>query len=98
MNKEAVVGGLKKRLMLVGLPTEIQEEVIARLGKAVIERTMLLITESLSEEEAKEVTHLQDEGKLEDVVQFISLKHPELDEEIVTITHHVVDEFLSAQE
>lgn len=94
MNYQTLTQNLEAKLSIADLPKKTKDEILLKLGQAILERTNLTIIESLSEEEAKNVTLLLEDGKLEEVMNFLSEKHPELDEKIVAISNDVVREFL----
>lgn len=96
MNPHFIIEELEKKLLIEKLPDELRSEIIGRLSEAVIERTILTIVASLTEEEAQTVTELQEKGELEAAFSYISEKHPEIEVKVLTLIDEVIAEFLAA--
>ncbi len=96
MDYQALTQAVEEKLNLSDVPQEEKEEIITELGEAIIERTMLAITESLTEDEAALATSQLTEGKVEDFLNMLSEKHPELNDIVVGITNEVMEEFVEA--
>lgn len=94
MNYHNLIEDLETKLSIADLPQKNKDEILLKLGQAVLERANLTIAGSLSEDEANNMVVLLQNGKLEEVVTFLSEKHPEIDEKIVAISNDVVREFL----
>ncbi len=94
MNYTTFIEGLEDMLQISVLPDAEKEEIITTLSQNILTRTNLAIASILSEEEAKEMNELLEGGKLEEAMNLLSDKHPELDDTVVAISKEVVDEFL----
>lgn len=94
MNYLTFTQELEQKLGLTELPEEAKEMIFQKLGENILERTLLTIVGTLSEEEAGEVNAMFKEGRVEEVMNLLSEKHPELDEKIAIISNDVVREFL----
>ena len=93
MNYTTFIEGLEDMLQISVLPDAEKEEIITTLSQNILTRTNLAIASILSEEEAKEMNELLEGGKLEEAMNLLSDKHPELDDTVVAIIKEVVDEF-----
>lgn len=98
MNYTTFIKGLEDTLQISLLPEEAREEIIATLSENILTRTNLAIASMLTEDEAEMTNKLLESGKLEEVMNLLSEKHPELDDTIVAISKEVVDEFLTEEE
>ena len=87
---------LERTLGLSGLSAEAKEEIFQRLGENIIERTLLTIAHSLTENEAKEMATLFKNGNLESAIQYLSEKHPELNDTISLVCRDVANDFINA--
>lgn len=96
MNQDYIIKEVEKRLLIENLPEEARNEVISRLSEAIIERTILTLVTSLTEDEARTVTELQENGSTEEIFSYISEKHPEIEAKVLTLTDDVIAEFLAA--
>ncbi len=96
MNQDYIIKEVEKRILIENLPEEARNEVVIRLGEAIIERTILTLVTSLTEDEARTVIELQENGSLEELFSYISEKHPEVEGKVLTITDDVITEFLTA--
>lgn len=88
---------LEEKLNLTDVSREIKENVFIHLGDSIIERTMLAIASSLSEEEAKTSSLQLQEGDVAGFMDMLKNNHPELDTTVVDITNEVIQEFLDAR-
>jgi len=96
MNQNFIIEEVEKRLLIENLPEEVRSEVITRLSEAVLERTILTLVASLTEDEARIVTELQERGAVEEIFSYISEKHPEVEAKVLTLINDVITEFLTA--
>lgn len=87
---------IEDRLELSAFPQNVKDAIVVKLAENILERTHLTIAETLTEDEAGDVTAMMKNGKIENVVNFLSEKHPELDEKIVQVSNDVIAEFLEA--
>lgn len=94
MNYTTFIEGLENMLQISDFPDEAKEEIVVTLSQNILTRTNLAIASILSEDEAKEMSELLEGGKLEEAMNLLSDKHPELDDTVVAISKEVVDEFL----
>ncbi len=94
MNYTTFIEGLEDMLQISVLPDAEKEEIITTLSQNILTRTNLAIASILSEDEAKEMNELLEKGILEDAMNLLSEKHPELDDIVVSVSKEVVDEFL----
>jgi hypothetical protein len=98
MNYQTFIEGLENTLQISDFPDEAKEEIVVTLSQNILTRTNLAIASILSEEEAKTMSDFLENGELEEAMNFLSDKHPELDDKVVAISKEVVDEFLKAGE
>ena len=96
MNYQTLVQELEQNLGLTELSQEAKETVFQKLGETIVERILLSITATLTEEESREATSLLKEGDLERTILFLTEKHPELDAVAISICNEVTEEFLNA--
>ncbi len=94
MNYTTFIEGIEDMLQISDLPNEAKAEIITTLSENILTRTNLAIASMLSENEAQTMNELLEGGKLEEAMNFISEKHPELDDTVVAVSKEVVDEFL----
>ena len=94
MNYTTFIEGLTDRLQISLLPEEEQAEIITTLSENILTRTNLAIASMLDEDEARIINELLEQGMLEEVMDFLGDKHPELDETVIAISNEVVAEFL----
>lgn len=87
---------LEEKLNLTEVSAEVKEDVLTHIGDTILERTMLEIAGSLSEEEAKYATKQLEEGDIEAFMNMLQDKHPELDGRVTAISSEVIDEFIEA--
>lgn len=92
MDYSTLTQTLEKRLNLTGVSQEMKEEVFIHVGDTIIERTMLIIAETLSEEEARLAGKQLEEGDIEAFLLMLNHNHPELEQVIVTTTNEVIEE------
>lgn len=97
MNYTTFIQGLEDMLQISELPEDARAEIITTLGENILTRTNLAIASMLTEEEARGVNELLATGKLEEVMNLLSDKHPELDDTVVAISNEVVNEFLGEE-
>jgi hypothetical protein len=97
MNHQLFIQEVENALDLSSLSKEVRELVIKNLGENILQRTLLSIAQTLTEEDAKIVSAKLQDGKLDEVIQFLDEHHPLLNEKVVTISREVIDEFLQAQ-
>lgn len=96
MNYQELLQSLEEKLDLTGISQEVKENIIIHIGDSILERTMLAITESLSEDEAGLATTYLQEGDIEKFLLLLSEKHPELHNKVVAISQNVIEEFVEA--
>ncbi len=96
MDYSILIHTLEEKLNLTDVSPEIKEKVFIHLGDSIIERTMLVIAESLSEEESKLASEQLESGDVEGFMNMLKQAHPELDATVITITNEIIDEFLKA--
>ena len=94
MNYTTFIEGLTDKLQISLLPDEEQAEIIATLSENILTRTNIAIASMLDEDEARIVNEFLKQGMLEEVMDFLGEKHPELDETVLAISNEVVAEFL----
>ena len=94
MNYATFIEGLEDMLQISDFPDEAKEEIVTTLSENILTRTNLAIASVLDETEASMMNELLEGGKLEEAMDLLSSKHPELDDMVVTISKEVVDEFL----
>ncbi len=94
MNYTELITVLEEKLDLKDVPQEVKENVFIHLGDSILERTMLAIVSSLSEEEAKLASEQLHSGDIEAFLSMIQDNHPELNTIVVTITNEVISEFV----
>ncbi len=87
---------IEDRLELSAFPQNVKDAIVVKLAENILERTHLTIAEALTEDEAGEVTAMMKDGEIEEVMNLLSEKHPELDEKIVQVSNDVIAEFLEA--
>jgi len=87
---------LEEKLNLTNVPQEVKENVFIHLGDSIIERTMLAIASSLSEDEAKLANTQLGTGDIGGFMDMLKENHPELDGTVLAITNEVIEEFLTA--
>lgn len=95
MDYQIIIGIVEEKLNLTQAAPEMKDLILMRLGEAILERTMLAVTDTLSEEEAKQASTFLSEGKVENFLDLLSEKHPGLNDTVVTITNTVIDEFVN---
>jgi signal recognition particle GTPase len=98
MNYTTFIEGLEDMLQISDFPDEAKEEIVTTLSQNILTRTNLAIASVLSEEEAKMMNDFLEKGMLEESMNLLSEKHPELDDIVVSVSKEVVDEFLKAGE
>lgn len=96
MNFTTLTQTIEEKLELTTYPQNVRDAIVVKLAENILERSHLAIAEALTEDEAGIVTAMMKNGKIEDVVNFLSEKYPELDEKIVTLSNEVIAEFLEA--
>lgn len=94
MNYTTFIEGLTDKLQISLLPEEEQAEIITTLSENILTRTNIAIASMLHEDEARIVNEFLEQGQLEEVMDFLGEKHPELDEKVIAISNEVVAEFL----
>ncbi len=94
MNYTTFIEGLTDKLQISLLPEEEQAEIITTLSENILTRTNLAIASMLDEDEARIINEFLEQGMLEEVMDFLGEKHPELDETVIAISNEVVAEFL----
>lgn len=87
---------IESKLGLSTFPQNVKDAIVVKLAENILERSHLTIAETLTEDEAGEVTAMMEGGKIEAAMNFLSEKHPEIDEKIIAISNDVVAEFLEA--
>ncbi len=85
---------LEEKLDLTDVSQEVKENTFIHLGDSIVERTMLAIASSLSEDEAKLGSTQLKEGDIGTFLDMLNENHPELNETVIKITHEVIDEFI----
>ncbi len=98
MNYTTFIQGLEDMLQIADFPDEAKEEIVTTLSNNILIRTNLAIASLLSEEEAQEMNELLEGGRLEETMNLLSEKHPELDDMVIAISKEVVGEFLGKEE
>ncbi len=93
MDYQALNTLLEEKFNLSKATPGVRDMIIIRLGEAILERTMLAVTVMLSEEEASRASVFLSEGKVENFLDLLSEKHPELNDVVVSIANEVIDEF-----
>lgn len=93
MDNQALTTLLEEKFNLSRATPAVRDLILVRLGDAILERTMLAVTEKLSEEEATRASKFLSEGKVENFIDLLSETHPELNDVVITITNEVIDEF-----
>lgn len=96
MDYTALIQTLEEKLDLKNVSKELKEDVLIHIGDTIIERTMLVIASSLSEEEAAQAMKQLKEGDIEAFMNMLKKNHPELDETVVSMSNEVVNEFIKA--
>ncbi len=94
MDYSELITVLEEKLDLKDVSQEVKENVFIHLGDSILERTMLAIVSSLTEEEAKVASEQLQNGDIEAFLDMIQNNHPELNTIVVTITNEVINEFL----
>jgi hypothetical protein len=94
MDYTELITVLEEKLDLKDVSQEVKENVFIHLGDSILERTMLAIVSSLTEEEAKSASEQLQNGDIEAFLDMIQNNHPELNTIVVTITNEVINEFL----
>jgi hypothetical protein len=93
MDYSQLTQALEEKLGIIDLSQEMKEEILMHIGDTIIERSMLLIAESLSEDESKHAAALLQAGDVGRFYDFLHINHPELDALIVDVSNEVIDEF-----
>ncbi len=96
MDYKELTRTLEEKLDLTGISQEVRDTIIIHIGDSILERTMLAITASLSEDEAGLATTYLEEGDIEKFLQLINENHPELNDKVVSISQEVIAEFIKA--
>lgn len=94
MNTDLILKELAKHFNIETLPQETQETIVNRLGETILERTTLLIAETVTEEEAKHILVFQEQGDTEALLTYLYGKHPDLEKEAALIAREVINEFM----
>lgn len=93
MDYQTLIKTLEEQLNLGDASEEAKEEALIHIGDTIIERTMLTLVESLTEDEAETATQHLKGGDIEAFLLMINTQHPELNEKVVQITNEVISEF-----
>lgn len=96
MDYSTLIQTLEEKLDLKNVSKELKEDVLIHIGDTIIERTMLVIASSLSEEEATQAMKQLKEGDIEAFMNMLKKNHPELDDTVVSMSTEVINEFIKA--
>lgn len=93
MKASELIQDLEKQLGIADLPEIIKQETMSRLTKSLIELTLIEVTDSISEEEAKTLNEALDNGKGVEVLNTLLDAHPELEEKIANSIKDALSQF-----
>ena len=96
MNHNTITKELEKSLSLEGFPPEAKETIVAGLLENIMKRSVMDIIEILSEEEALEFETLLNQGELRTAIDFVTEKHPEIEEILAKTSSNVIEEYKEA--
>lgn len=96
MNYHTLTTELEHNLGLSKLSETEKELIFQKLGDTIIERILLTIATTLTEDEAGETVALFKRGNLKEVINVITEKHPELNDTLILVCNDVARDFQNA--
>ncbi|MDO8572817.1 MAG: hypothetical protein Q7S11_03565 [bacterium] len=93
INTDELNDTLTKNLGLTGVPQDIQDEVIARVGENILRRITVSVVEKISPEARHEFDAISEAGDSERMKTFLNAQIPDLDNFVKNEVHKSVLEF-----